>query len=704
VDSLKKIISEKNPDTSKVQAMIGLATEYYFSFPSIALEYSEQARQLSEKTGYTKGILNAYGWLAYLNEQKGDINKALIYYEKSLKLSNETGNKKDAATILNNIAAIYKDQGFIEKALDYHQRSLDLKIQINDQEGIATSYNNIGLIYFNQGQIEVALQYYHKCLQIEEAANNKDGISTSYQNIGAVYKEQDQPDIAMDYYQKSLALRKEINDKYGIAHSLNSIGGLYEDKNDLQQALKYYQQALQIRKEIEDKQGIAYANKNIGVIYEKLGRNDMSEYYFKLSLETFKETGDKWGQAVALNKYGGILLGTNKLIEAENNLLLSLQLAKELGYPNDIKNAADNLQKLYRNKKQWQKALQFNDLYILMRDSIQNNVNRKITLQRQFQYEYEKKEAVLKAEQDKINAISEARLQKEKIIKNASVAGAVLLLILSFVLFNRYRIKKQAQEKVQNAYDKLKQTQDQLIRQEKLASLGALTAGIAHEIQNPLNFVNNFSDLSVELIEDAIDSSSPAEQKEILNDLRVNLEKISHHGNRAGSIVKSMLEHSHTATGKIQLEKLPALCDEYLNLAYRGMKIRNPEFECDIIKEYDPELKPVMLIARDISRVLINLFGNAFYALKNIPAPKLTIIIKDIGDFTELRIIDNGTGIPKEVQHKIFEPFFTTKPTGEGTGLGLSISYDIMVAHGGEISFESEPGKGTTFILRFKNP
>jgi signal transduction histidine kinase len=261
------------------------------------------------------------------------------------------------------------------------------------------------------------------------------------------------------------------------------------------------------------------------------------------------------------------------------------------------------------------------------------------------------------------------------------------------------------------AHEQLKQAQAKLIHAEKMASLGQLTAGIAHEIKNPLNFVNNFSELSRELLDELRDTiTTPgAEQNELIETLNANLTKIAEHGRRADGIVTSMLLHSRGGTGERRATDLNALVEEALNLAFHGARARDKGFNIALERDLDPKLAPIELVPQDITRVLLNLFGNGFYAAAkrlregSDPAfqPSLRVTTRELGNAAEIRVRDNGVGMPPEVVAKLFTPFFTTKPTGEGTGLGLSISYDIVTQqHGGTISVDSRPGEFTEFTMR----
>jgi two-component system NtrC family sensor kinase len=265
---------------------------------------------------------------------------------------------------------------------------------------------------------------------------------------------------------------------------------------------------------------------------------------------------------------------------------------------------------------------------------------------------------------------------------------------------------------LQRSLTDLRATQQQLIQKEKMASLGELTAGIAHEIQNPLNFVNNFAEVSSELLEELEEEQAKPErdaglEAELVGDLRQNLGKISHHGRRAAAIVKGMLEHSRTSTGERAPTDVNQLAEEYLRLAYQGLRAKDKTFNATLETHFAPGLPLVEAAGADVGRVLLNLFGNAFYAVQKRQQtgeagykPTVSVSTQVCDNQIDIRVCDNGAGIPDEVKAKIFQPFFTTKPTGEGTGLGLSLSYDIITkGHGGTLTVESQPGQGTEFLI-----
>lgn len=268
-------------------------------------------------------------------------------------------------------------------------------------------------------------------------------------------------------------------------------------------------------------------------------------------------------------------------------------------------------------------------------------------------------------------------------------------------------------EELEKALEELKSAQAQLIQSEKMASLGELTAGIAHEIQNPLNFVNNFSEVSQELIDEMhqeLDKGDLEEVKAIAFDIKQNLEKIHHHGSRADNIVKGMLLHSRTSMGEKTPTDINELADEYLRLSYHGLRAKDKSFNADFKADLDASLPKINVVPQDIGRVLLNLINNAFYAVNDRrkkaenaeynPSVIVSTSINEKGNKIIIKVTDNGPGIPKQMKDKIFQPFFTTKPTGQGTGLGLSLSYDIIKAHGGELKVESPVKEGNALPSR----
>jgi signal transduction histidine kinase len=319
------------------------------------------------------------------------------------------------------------------------------------------------------------------------------------------------------------------------------------------------------------------------------------------------------------------------------------------------------------------------------------------------QYKAAEKERIKREQEDKLNqAIAIRKVELEGLVAERTVE-----------LTNQ-------KEELEHTLEELRATQSQLIQSEKMASLGELTAGIAHEIQNPLNFVNNFSEVSNELLEEMeseMEKGNETDVKQIIADLKINLEKINHHGKRADSIVKGMLLHSRASTGLREPTNINNLADEYLRLAYHGLRAKDKSFNSKMITDFDKTLGKINIVPQDIGRVILNLLNNAFYAvtekrnaadlqgfqnLEGLGAyePTVWLSTKNLGNEVEIKVADNGNGIPQQIVDKIFQPFFTTKPTGHGTGLGLSLCYEIVTkGHEGDLHVESTEGEGSVFTI-----
>ncbi|HSZ85382.1 MAG TPA: ATP-binding protein, partial [Puia sp.] len=328
------------------------------------------------------------------------------------------------------------------------------------------------------------------------------------------------------------------------------------------------------------------------------------------------------------------------------------------------------------------------------------------TLKAEMKYDQEKKDLLASIEQENKEAAARRT-------KNLQYGVTTAFVLLAGFLFYNNRQKQRAKIKIEKAYSELKTTQVQLIQSEKMASLGELTAGIAHEIQNPLNFVNNFSDVNKELLiemKDEMNKGNIDDANAIANDVIENEEKINHHGKRADAIVKGMLQHSRSSTSVKEPTNINALADEYLRLSYHGLRAKDKSFNATLKTDFDNTIGKINIIPQDIGRVFLNLYNNAFYAVNEKMKtagenyePTVSVQTKKLNDKIILTVMDNGNGIPQKVVDKIFQPFFTTKPTGQGTGLGLSLSYDIIKAHGGEIKVETKEGEFTEFVISITN-
>ncbi|MBF9239101.1 hypothetical protein I2I05_16985 [Hymenobacter sp. BT683] len=381
---------------------------------------------------------------------------------------------------------------------------------------------------------------------------------------------------------------------------------------------------------------------------------------------------------------------------------LGCQAGQTNGFLRGVLNASTLLTKDFKVRGWPDSALKYQSMMLVMKDTLfgQEKVMRLQSLN------YREQQRAQEA------AASQAAL-KTRYRTYAFVAGLVGLLTLALLLGRHARQQQRAREALEESLGELKTAQEQLVQREKMAFLGELTAGIAHELQNPLNFVKNFAEVSTDLVDEITgEHRDPTRnsglEQEILAGLKQNLQKISQHGQRATSIIKGMLEHSRTGTSHREATNLNALVEESLRLAYQGVRTKEKEFNAQLTTAFAPDLPLVSVAPQDLGRVLINLFTNAFHAVQQRqrqdgqPAyqPEVTVSTRAVAGGVEIHIRDNGTGMSEKVKAKIFQPFFTTKAVGEGTGLGLSLSHDIVTTgHGGSLLVESEVNAGTEFIV-----
>jgi len=397
-----------------------------------------------------------------------------------------------------------------------------------------------------------------------------------------------------------------------------------------------------------------------------------------------------------------------KLFESVNQ---EISAARSAGDVENVSKGYGRLSSIDSIRGNYKGAYENYKLYAAYRDSLQKKEFEKKELQTRMQREFDQKQAQQRLEKEK----EDRRNAIRQILLFAVILAFVTISATFFVAYKRERKSKNLvhvqKKEIENTLTELRSTQAQLIQSEKMASLGELTAGIAHEIQNPLNFVNNFSDVNNELVTELKIKNeklriADAEVDELLNDIYQNNEKISMHGKRADAIVKGMLQHSRTSSGQREMTDLNALTDEYIRIAYHGLRARNNSFDVKYKTAYDPTIGEINIVPQDIGRVLLNLINNAFYAVNEKAKlqaasykPLVTVSTKKLNNKIEIWVKDNGIGIPQKNLDKIFQPFFTTKPSGQGTGLGLSLAYDIIKTHGGEVKVETKEGEGSEFVI-----
>ena len=598
---------------------------------------------------------------------------------------------------------------------------LEIAQELNNDSLKAISYNWLGTYFYQQkGDNASALEYYFKALPLAEKINEKRRISSIYFDMALVY-------FDMLDYEKALEItRKGGENLPDISHPLYDFMLLQFEANMTQYFLiikqadsaSYYAQKCH---ETTERFNQGFSNTfldyvNLAAASAISSDNQKANEYFIAALSLQDSVENITSQLIFYNNYIPFLLANGRYVEGlrESRKLLDMGLQAN---NNNLKIAgAAFLRQFYDALNKIDSAYYYSQAEAKINSQIFSQENKNKVQALDFN--------------NKLRSIEEknkAAAYQNQLKLYGLMGGLGMVLLISFILFRNNRQKQKAnvvlkeqKEEIQTTLEKLESTQSQLIQSEKMASLGELTAGIAHEIQNPLNFVNNFSEVNSELIEELEAERSKVKgerdedlEKEILNDIKENEQKIKLHGQRASGIVKGMLEHSRTSEGKKELTDINALADEYLRLAYHGLRAKDNSFNADFKLEADKNLPLINVIPQDIGRVLLNLINNAFFAVTQKAnrhserseesenyQPKVVVSTRQLDGQLEISVKDNGSGIPAEIKDKIFQPFFTTKPTGSGTGLGLSLSYDIVKAHGGELKVESEVGKGSEFVIQ----
>ncbi|MEP6711530.1 MAG: ATP-binding protein [Ferruginibacter sp.] len=619
--------------------------------------------------------------------------------EKKLALSSRDTNR---VLILSALCIQYLRSN-PTKAMTLAQQGIVLARSLNFRRGEADCLRRSGIIFFNLGRYPEALDIYQKAQVISEGINYSFGIAAGSGHIGNIYAEQGDYSTARFYYYRQLKISEDLHNNSEKAHALGAIGKSYFRQNNLDSALFFYDLTY---KSINSKGGILIDDlfKDLGRLYAKRGDNAKAMNFFRQSIPGAIERND-------FNTLNESYLGIADLYKKKNQSdscifygKSALGAAQKNNYAKGILEASEFLSKIYERVDEHEE-FKYYKTAAAVKDSL-FNAEKANQVQN-----------LLFLEQQRKQSIEALRIKNRNNVRLYVVLGALAFsLIVAIIFYRNNQHKKKAnvllhqqKEEVQKTLSELKSTQAQLIQSEKMASLGELTAGIAHEIQNPLNFVNNFSEVNNELInelEEEADKGNINEIKAIAKNIKENEQKINHHGKRADAIVKGMMQHSQLSTGQKETTDINALVDEYLRLSYHGLRAKDKSFNSGIKADFDKTIGKINIVPQDIGRVLLNLFNNAFYSVNDASAssapdyqPTVSVSTKKLKDKVEIRVKDNGNGIPQNIVDKVFQPFFTTKPTGQGTGLGLSLSYDIIKAHGGEINVESKEGEGTEFTI-----
>jgi C4-dicarboxylate-specific signal transduction histidine kinase len=680
LDSLLKNLQTQKEDTSKVNTLIELAKNFRRS-----RDYAN-----SEKTA-----------------------------KDALKLSEELHFKKGSGLAYYNLARCLSEQNKYDQALQYFLMAINKLEDTKDKLNTALAYHLMALTYFEQGDYAQALHRLYAAVKLYEESGSKKDLANAFQAISGVYFYQGNNSDALENNFAALKLFESLHDTAGMAQSHRNTADIYLKMELLAEALTNFSTALKMYDQLGNTFSVAYASASIGKVYEKQGEaalkaGDLLLFKDKLTeaLKNYKGFMQLLQQhrnpAFLVSVYadiGRVNIKLKNLSEARKYVNKSYEIATQLKSKSAYKESYDVMSQLEFANQNFEQAYKNYKMYILYRDSLVNQETTKKIFETKMQFDFDKRQAIARLEKEKQDA--EVRLTT-----NLQYGAIGAFLLLAVFLFLNNRNKQKAKLKIERAYDKLKSTQSQLIQSEKMASLGELTAGIAHEIQNPINFVNNFSDVNGELLEELkneLHSDNKQEALLLADDIKENEQKINHHGKRADAIVKGMLQHSRTNTGKKEPTDINALADEYLRLSYHGLRAKDKSFNSDYKTHFDESIGKVNVVPQDIGRVLLNLYNNAFYSVNEkkkaatLNAEKYEPIVevstKRVGDKIQIRVRDNGTGIPQKILDKVYQPFFTTKPTGQGTGLGLSLSYDIIKAHGGELKVDTKEGEGAEFIV-----
>jgi len=603
-----------------------------------------------------------------------EFDSCLFYAQKTLELSDKI--KYPYGTYLGYIATFHALNAqanyaqALQAAISFQYAAQ--KIETEKPWAMSQAYYFFGLLNREMANYEEAKKQFQTSIEWQQKIHGPiEEMFASFSQLGIVYLLQHKLDSALFFADKGYELGKLPNRlqmyfplAVGARGNVNLESGRYET------AKKYFDQAIQQCRGNDNYYFQTRNYNNLATLFQKISIPDSAIFYAKESMRLCRE-----------HRFGENLLDASKILAA-----------------------------VYDSKSEPDSALKYMKITLVMKDSVFS-----ISKGQQFQ-QY----AFNEIQQLQNKALAKERYQAKVRILGLG-GGLVVMLIIVVIVYRNSLRRKKDKLKIEDAYNELKLTQSQLIQSEKMASLGELTAGIAHEIQNPLNFVNNFSDVNAELIDEVnqeIDKGNTSEAKIILNDIKENEQKINHHGKRADAIVKGMLQHSRSSTGAKELTDINALADEYLRLAYHGLRAKDNSFNAIMKTDFDESISKINIVPQDIGRVLLNLYNNAFYAVQQkqketagkemesfvkIPSPyqpTISVSTKKADNKITISVKDNGNGIPQKAIDRIFQPFFTTKPTGQGTGLGLSLSYDIIKSHGGEIRVETREREGAEFIIQ----
>lgn len=629
--------------------------------------------------------------------------------------------------LFRELRVAYRNLGRFNESLNYYGSAEKVFLQLNDSNAVSIANNVLSGLYFRMGMQERAIYHQGKSVAYlneeqldvrDNPAKNLLGISgklnrfavlaSYYLNDNKIPEADSCIQKAMYYYSKLNFPLLNLDVPYMFLQQarIKSLSGVSDSQQAFNQCLNYQL----IYRSPPFAFAVYYQEKAIDLI--RLGYLDSATYYVKeihKLIDSFKiGLTNPWGDLIPEFIEAKIAMKKGDYRFAIKLLKIELQKLQVFSLRNTQIQVFELLAEAYNSIGDHKSAYKSIKEAINLKNAVTQDEKDARTVSFETERKIQDNETAIML----LNARDEAN--KKTRVFLFGIIGLLGLLAVALLFFyrNKQKTSKELEsknQKLEQTLNQLKATQSQLVQSEKMASLGELTAGIAHEIQNPLNFVNNFSEVSNELIDEMkveLDKGEIEEAKTIASDIQQNLSKIAHHGKRADAIVKGMLQHSRSGTGQKELTDLNVLCEEYLRLSYHGLRAKDSSFNAAFETHFDTTVGAIKIVPQEIGRVLLNLLNNAFYAVneksrKGIAgyAPKVVVRTEKLGDSVKIEVEDNGMGIPNSILEKIFQPFFTTKPTGQGTGLGLSLSYDIVKAHGGELTANSQVGEGTVFKI-----
>jgi signal transduction histidine kinase len=739
---------ESGDKSGESQALVSIGAIYYYMGDyDKGLDYFEKGLQTGEEAGNKEAVTYAYNGAGYIYNLLGDLDKGLNYLHKSLLLSREIKNFALEASILDSIAVAYLNDGQLDKAYETYVTCLHLCEQQHEKRNQGYALFGIGEILFKKNKPEEAKEHFLKSIEIHKSIGYQIGMAHSLLHLGRVFLHQNNLEDAASYLQESLKIGESIKAKVVIYEAHEAFSVLYQSLKNFDKFVEHYKlynkyKSEVFKEELETKQKFQNIQYELEKLTQEAEINRLTNVVMK---EKNGELEKSYNSVSLLSKIGQDITSTINLETILNTIYKNVnEMMDATVFGIGILKKDD---KNIEYRMSMEKGKRYQPYERSMEDKNQFSVwcidNKSDVFINDIETEYSKylpnmdMAMMNSAEMEDGSRPEEPHsliylplIVKDKIIGLISVQSYhknaytpyhlnILKTLASYASAALYNA--QSFMTLQDTLNELKITQEQLVQQEKLASLGQLTAGIAHEIKNPLNFVNNFSEVSLEMIDEALeelqqvgDNEHAAETAAILADIKSNLAKIHEHGSRADGIVKAMLQHSRGGDGKMEPTPLNPIIKEYVNLAFHGMRAGKDAIDVDIDQQLDESIGEVPMVAEDFSRVILNLCNNAFDAMKEKMtgdgrpgtgepfSPKLTIRTGKTNGTITIEIEDNGPGIPDEIKDKILQPFFTTKKGTQGTGLGLSITNDIIKAHGGRMDINSTPGEKTTFTIHLE--